>query len=147
MPRADFDYQTYLASREWSLLREHVRERSRNRCEHCLNAPQQAVHHLTYERIGRERLDDLLAVCNPCHEFLSGRDSLNPMSASVVVSEALYLPTDIPDARHFLIPIDDAARSAVRQCRGDLCIWCGYADQWWPLFMAGFFRDYERERS
>jgi hypothetical protein len=33
----------------------------------------QSVHHLTYERIGNELMSDLLAVCNPCHAWLSGK--------------------------------------------------------------------------
>lgn len=33
----------------------------------------QSVHHLTYERIGDELMSDLLAVCNPCHDWLSGK--------------------------------------------------------------------------
>ena len=38
-------------------------------CENdgCTNEATQ-VHHLTYERIGKERLDDLQALCRKCHE-------------------------------------------------------------------------------
>lgn len=72
------DYQAYLASREWSLKREAVRERSGNRCERCWRAPQQAVHHMTYAHVGDEPLDELLAVCNPCHAWLSGKGDVDP---------------------------------------------------------------------
>src|SRR2546426_1847649 len=66
------EYQKYLASREWALLKERVRERSGGICERCKSAPHQATHHLTYERVGQELLEDLLGVCEPCHEFVSG---------------------------------------------------------------------------
>lgn len=86
---ANFDYQTYLASREWALKREQVRERSENRCEHCQVNPQQAVHHLTYARIGHENLDDLMAVCDACHEWFSGKRQVNPLSEAFYISEVL----------------------------------------------------------
>jgi hypothetical protein len=76
-----FNYQEYLASREWALLREAVRERSGDKCERC-GGPQQAVHHLTYERIGHEELTDLQAVCNPCHEYLSAKTDIDPTDPS-----------------------------------------------------------------
>lgn len=75
---ARLDYHKYLASREWSLLREQVRRRSGNRCERCFQNPQHAVHHLTYERVGHEDLADLMAICNPCHEFLSAVSDRDP---------------------------------------------------------------------
>ena len=71
-------YPQYLASREWALKREAVRKRSGNKCERCKKAPQDAVHHLTYERVGNEHLEDLQAICDPCHEFLSGKSDYDP---------------------------------------------------------------------
>jgi hypothetical protein len=59
MPMNKSDYQTYLASREWALKREAIREQSENRCERCRQNPMQAVHHKTYERVGAELLTDL----------------------------------------------------------------------------------------
>jgi hypothetical protein len=73
------EYQTYKASREWALLREAVRQRAKNICEHCGARPMDDMHHKTYERIGRELLTDLMAVCEPCHEFLSGKSEINPL--------------------------------------------------------------------
>lgn len=99
-----FDYQRYLASREWALLREQVRERSGNKCERC-GGPYQSTHHLTYERIGHELLEDLQAVCNPCHEFLSGKRDDDParppirlhvggMPAPCLMSNVIFSPAD-----------------------------------------------------
>lgn len=91
----EFDYQRYLASREWALLKEAVKRRAsitgeseRAVCERCESAPVQATHHLTYERIGHEELEDLLGVCRPCHKFLSGKSSDDPLGALVVESLA-----------------------------------------------------------
>lgn len=73
------DYHEYLASREWALLKNAVKERSGGICERCGIAPHQQTHHLTYERLGKEILDDLQGVCRGCHEFLSARSDFDPL--------------------------------------------------------------------
>lgn len=141
MPRTKgFDYQTYLASREWSLLRERVRERSGGKCEHCFMAPQQAVHHLTYARIGDELLSDLMAVCNPCHEYFSGKASANPAD-SYTVSPALGMPS-FPDwpSCHYLLPrpwvgLEDGKHRVRRVVCREGCIWCKEVEPDWLMFI------------
>lgn len=68
---ARFNFKRYLASREWALVKRAVRERSGGLCERCHFRTADEVHHLTYERIGAEHLDDLLYLCKPCHRFES----------------------------------------------------------------------------
>ena len=79
------DYQAYLASRAWALKRATVRERSDGLCERCWRNPMEAVHHKTYERIGDERLDDLMAICDFCHQFLSGKRDVDPATSAISV--------------------------------------------------------------
>jgi hypothetical protein len=78
---ATFDYPRYLASREWAQRKEAVRRRARGICERCDNGPMRSVHHLTYEHVGCEPLEDLLGVCNPCHNFLSAKSDFDPKSS------------------------------------------------------------------
>lgn len=62
-------YSVYLASQEWRWKRDEVLARAGGLCEvdGCgLKAEQ--VHHTTYERVGNEDLEDLLALCSSCHE-------------------------------------------------------------------------------
>ncbi len=80
---AKFNYQEYLASREWGLLKVAVRQRSGGTCERCKQAPHEQTHHVTYERIGHELLTDLLGVCRPCHEYLSGLTDHDPSVIAV----------------------------------------------------------------
>lgn len=68
----------YYASREWAVLKEAVKARSGGKCERCRVAEHEATHHLTYERFGSEKLEDLQGVCGPCHEFLSGKSTEDP---------------------------------------------------------------------
>lgn len=83
-----FDYQRYLASREWASKKEAIRARCEGFCERCGVRPYESTHHLTYERIGNELLEDLLAVCNWCHEFISAKSDYDPKEdiAFVVVA-------------------------------------------------------------
>ncbi len=84
------DYQKYLASREWAVLKEQVRRRSENICERCKVGAHDVTHHLTYERIGHERLEDLLGLCEGCHKFLSGKSDHDPAAYRVaVISEGI----------------------------------------------------------
>lgn len=81
------DYHRYMASREWALKRQEIRARSAQKCERCKRREMTSVHHLTYERLGRELLSDLLAVCKPCHEWLSGKSDIDPAEAEVQISK------------------------------------------------------------
>lgn len=36
------------------------------------------VHHLTYEHIGNEPLEDLQGLCRACHDFLSAESDIDP---------------------------------------------------------------------
>lgn len=81
----DNKYQRYLASREWALLKNAVRGRSGGTCERCHLADHQDTHHLTYERLYNERIEDLLGVCRPCHEYLSGKSDFDPASEAVLM--------------------------------------------------------------
>jgi hypothetical protein len=41
------------------------------RCAHCRTTDASLdVHHKTYDRFGNERLDDLIALCRPCHDVV-----------------------------------------------------------------------------
>ena len=138
VPPSGVDYKRYLASREWSLLREQVRERSANTCEHCFYAPQEAVHHLTYERIGHEKLSDLMAVCNACHEFLSGISQFNPMGDWAVVTPPFHAESwseEYKPGNHYLLPFEPRRGTRVTKCTGAGCIWCTYIDGDWPIFL------------
>lgn len=59
-------YQGYLESNMWKRKRAWVFKRSKGKCERCGKAAVQ-VHHKTYERLGYETPEDLMAVCMSCH--------------------------------------------------------------------------------
>jgi len=64
------EYQTYIRSDAWRQKRQQVIARAHGICERCGRWPIVNVHHLTYEHIGNEGLEDLLGVCSRCHREL-----------------------------------------------------------------------------
>ncbi len=67
------EYKQYLEkSDQWQVLRHKILKRASYKCEICEKAKPLQVHHLTYDRIFHEQLDDLQAVCDRCHRRLHG---------------------------------------------------------------------------
>jgi len=60
-------YSDYLKSEHWQQQRRLALNRADNRCESCGCAGPLEVHHRTYQRLGRERPEDLRVVCHGCH--------------------------------------------------------------------------------
>ena len=61
-------YNVYLQSDVWKRKRQRVLERANYLCESCMEEPATLVHHLTYDRVGKEPLFDLVALCDNCHK-------------------------------------------------------------------------------
>jgi len=70
-------YELHLKSTYWVWLKRRALHRSGNRCERCgwdiLGPYQSHLHHRTYERFGREELEDVELLCVSCHEDEHGR--------------------------------------------------------------------------
>ena len=72
---ADFiDYDAYLASREWQLVRNKTLKRCNNLCEACKKAKATQVHHITYRNLGSEKPWQLLGICWDCHKEIHGTE-------------------------------------------------------------------------
>jgi 5-methylcytosine-specific restriction endonuclease McrA len=59
-------YSLYLKTSHWRRIRERTLQRDRRRCVRCQKKATD-IHHLTYVRLGREDLNDLVSVCRDCH--------------------------------------------------------------------------------
>lgn len=64
-------YKRYLRTQNWQKLRFEVLKRSGGKCERCGFQPYKRgglqIHHLSYDRVGHESLEDLIAICPRCH--------------------------------------------------------------------------------
>lgn len=66
--RAYLARRRYMTGRAWRRLSQHVQCRAEGLCEACGDSlARLEVHHLTYERFGRESVADLQALCARCH--------------------------------------------------------------------------------
>lgn len=66
-------YRRYLKSERWAAIRKRRMALDGWRCVLCGSETSLQVHHLTYEMVGREELDDLRTTCEPCHKDLHER--------------------------------------------------------------------------
>lgn len=63
------EYAKYLDSDWWQNLRRLAIERADAHCAICGSEENLNAHHNTYERLGHERLSDLVVLCQECHEL------------------------------------------------------------------------------
>ena len=80
-------YLSYLKSKLWKKRRYAALERAKFKCEECGDTRWLQVHHLTYERLGREHPKDLQVLCQGCH-WIADALRKNPN---------MKLPEDLPD--------------------------------------------------
>lgn len=92
-------YKDYLASDYFQNLRKKRLARDGYKCVKCGTAMNLQVHHINYEHMGRpdEEIDDLITVCNKCHEEIHEGDIERWRSKKPVKQqEPFVLPFEIP---------------------------------------------------
>ena len=91
-------YEEYIQSDKWRERSDQAKERAFQACLLCnvgRKYKELHAHHLTYERLGDEPLEDLFVVCRDCHEMLHDSN----------VKPGIALLTDLPNAlRRWGIP-------------------------------------------
>ena len=70
------EYYNYLQSQEYQKRRLQRLKLDGFQCQLCGTAQNLVVHHITYDRIGREDMDDLITLCNECHHKVHYNDNL-----------------------------------------------------------------------
>lgn len=61
-------YQNYLQSVVWYDFRGKIFNERGFKCELCKSSKNIQLHHLTYERLGNEQPEDVMVLCQKCHE-------------------------------------------------------------------------------
>lgn len=56
----------------WYDLKDEVKARCACRCELCWIRPGAELHHRHYRTCGRERPEDVMLLCRPCHVAVGG---------------------------------------------------------------------------
>ena len=61
-------YSDYLKSDKWINFRSRVFAKRGFKCESCSSKKNMQLHHLTYENVGNEHDEDVMILCQQCHE-------------------------------------------------------------------------------
>jgi hypothetical protein len=61
------EYEAVMRSGGWRRRRRQAIRRAGRRCEQCGERGPLDVHHVTYDRLGREAPGDVIALCPTCH--------------------------------------------------------------------------------
>lgn len=63
------EYGAYIRSEKWDKKRRKRLEVDGHTCQDCRCTDRPLdVHHLNYNRLGRERMSDLVSLCRRCHD-------------------------------------------------------------------------------
>lgn len=71
------DYRSYLGSKKWKKIKRRRYIHDRGICQHCKKSVDEFsyhTHHLTYERLYNERLEDVITVHASCHAEIYKKD-------------------------------------------------------------------------
>lgn len=68
------DYNEYMESDAWANKRFERLKKDNFQCQMCGSAKNLNVHHVTYERLGNEDMNDLVTLCNKCHSKVHSKD-------------------------------------------------------------------------
>jgi hypothetical protein len=71
------EYDLYLSSPHWRSLTARIKLARGSKCERCGATERLDTHHLTYDRLGCERDEDLMVLCRECHLSLHEKPIVN----------------------------------------------------------------------
>ena len=83
----DYSYKNYLHSDKWYKIRDKVFNRDNNKCTICGATENLVAHHKNYDNLGNEKLEDLITVCEECHEVIHSERGWNESKNKVTKKE------------------------------------------------------------
>lgn len=104
-------YQKYLATPAWRNRRNRSLKLASYRCQKCAAGRGLQVHHLTYDRIGREWDSDLEVLCESCHRGETVRQMHDQPQSRVY----LKLASDVL-AEHLFDSFSELAAEVKERC-------------------------------
>ena len=69
-------YNEYLQTKHWKNVRTKILDKI-HKCQLCSSKYNLQIHHNTYENLGEERYEDLIVLCENCHNKFHDRNKLN----------------------------------------------------------------------
>ena len=71
MARFSPQYLAYINSKAWYAKRDLKLRKAGYKCWWCGSRYELEIHHLNYDRLGSERLSDLMVLCRNCHRWVT----------------------------------------------------------------------------
>lgn len=68
------NYHDYMATKSWEEKKIERLKHDGYQCQICGSGKNLTVHHITYDRLGAEDLDDIITVCKTCHDKIHAHD-------------------------------------------------------------------------
>lgn len=108
------DYEAYLASLQWQAKRAEYAASDLPQLCRCCGDTNYLLHHLTYENLGAELLEDFLALCHKCHHRLHLIMKEKGKWAYKASTALKYLGSKLPVRKDYqpAVPVAPKIRSA-----------------------------------
>ncbi len=62
------NYHRYLQSKPWKIKSDNAKVMADHKCQLCYSPDGLETHHRTYDRLGEEKISDLIVLCSACHK-------------------------------------------------------------------------------
>lgn len=99
-----WSYSAYISSDAWRRRRAQYFASHKRRCWLCRGKQHIELHHRTYERMGHELDEDLVALCRDCHaalhRFQRAKGVTVEAATAVVLAAQRHAPTERPKKAH-----------------------------------------------
>lgn len=100
----------YLQSPKWKALREQVLQRDGNKCVVTEDTTNLEIHHISYARLGDEKLSDLVTVSRKVHQKIHdnlgySRNKKYPIAYTLIFKKCTFLPTLLNTIKQKFAPI------------------------------------------
>lgn len=94
------NYDIYLNSYRWDKLRQRILKRDNHKCLVCgCENKKLHVHHLTYDRFTHEDMDDLVTLCEDCHNKV--HDIISAYAPNGIgLRDEVYIANNFPNMRY-----------------------------------------------
>lgn len=98
-------YDQYLCSPHWQVFKQEFWNQTHRICFSCKSTHQPlSIHHLTYKRLGKEKISDVVPLCTSCHEKIhlfatDRRISIKKATYMIAQQERATLRVVVPASR------------------------------------------------
>ena len=100
-------YLEYINSIEWKELSSDIKRSRHYRCEACGSIKRLQCHHVTYNRLGREKRSDLFVLCRDCHSKYHAKYKARDMPWGKTDCLKRHVKNTLRDAGVTLLPKAD----------------------------------------